>query len=207
MKIVKGVLVLIKAEKIGDNPLILEGETLQKVDVCVVSNKEESAMMWHLKLGRMLEQSLKILSERKLLPRFKSVNLPFCEHCVTGKEHQFKFSRSHTRSKCVLDFVLFDVWESLDISKGGAKYLVTFIDYYSRRCWVYQIKKTSDGFPVFKEFKSQVKLESGKRIKCLRIDNNRKYTDGEFLAFYMQKVFIDYSQWHTLLNKIEWWSE
>ena len=41
MKIVKGVFVLIKAEKIDDNLLILEGETLQEVDVCVASNEEE----------------------------------------------------------------------------------------------------------------------------------------------------------------------
>ena len=36
---------------------------------------------------------------------------------------------------------------------------------------------------MFKEYKAQVELESGKKIKCLRTDNGREYTDGEFLAF------------------------
>ena len=109
MKIVKGALVLIKAEKIGANLFMLKGETLQEADACVASNGEESTMMWHLKLGHMSEQGLKILSERKLLPGLKSVSLPFCEHCVTSKQHRLKFSRSIARSKCILDLIHSDV--------------------------------------------------------------------------------------------------
>ncbi|KAH9647728.1 hypothetical protein KPL70_025300 [Citrus sinensis] len=187
MKIVKGELVLMKAEKIGANLFMLKGETLQEVDAYVASNGEESTMMWHLKLGHMSEQGLKILSERKLLPGLKSVSLPFCEHCVTSKQHILKFSRSIARSKCILDLIHSDVWESPDISMGGAKYIVTFIDDYSRRCWVYPIKKKSDVFLVFKEYKARVELESEKMIKSLRTDNGGEYTDGEFLAFCKQE--------------------
>ncbi|KAH9722964.1 Integrase catalytic domain-containing protein [Citrus sinensis] len=79
------------------------------------------------------KQGLKILSERKLLPGLKSVSLPFCEHYVTSKQHRLKFSRSIVRSKCILDLIHSDVWESPNTSMGGAKYMVTFIDDYSRR--------------------------------------------------------------------------
>ncbi|KAH9689185.1 hypothetical protein KPL70_015411 [Citrus sinensis] len=141
MKIVKGAPVLMKAEKIGANLFMLKGETLLEADACVASNREESTMMWHLKLGHMSEQ----------------------------------------------DLIHSDVWESPDISMGGAKYMVTFIDDYSRRCWVYPIKKKSDVFLVFKEYKARVELESGKKIKCLRTDNGGEYTDGEFVAFCKQE--------------------
>ena len=130
---------------------------------------------------------MKILSERKLLPSLKSVSLPFCEHYVISKQYRLKFSRSIVRSKCIIDLVHSDVWESPDISIGGAKYMVTFIDDYSRRCWVYQIRKKSDVFPVFKEYKAQVELESNKRIKCLRTNNSGEYTDSEFLIFCKQE--------------------
>lgn len=189
MKIVRGALVVMKAEKLAANLFMLKGETLQEADACVASTSkgEESTMMWHLKLGHMSEQGLKILSGRKLLPGLKSVNLPFCEHCVTSKHHRLKFSSSTARSKCILDLIHSDVWESPDISLGGAKYFVSFIDDYSRRVWVYPIKKKSDVFPVFKEFKARVELESEKKIKCLRTDNGREYTDGEFLALCKQE--------------------
>ena len=71
MKIARGTLVLIKAEKISANMFILKREILQEVNACVASNREESIMMWHLNLGHMSEQGLKILSERKLLPGIK----------------------------------------------------------------------------------------------------------------------------------------
>ena len=60
---------------------------------------------------------------------------------------------------------------------------MSFIDDYSRRCWVYPIKKKVDVFSVFKAYKARVELESEKKIKCLKSDNGGEYTDGEFLAF------------------------
>ena len=62
------------------------------------------------------------------------MNLLFCEYCVTSKHNRLKFSRSDAKSKCILILVYFDVWESLDMSLGGAKYMVTFIDDYFKRC-------------------------------------------------------------------------
>ena len=80
-----------------------------------------------------------------------------------------------------------DIWESPDISIGGAKYIVTFIDDYSKRCWVHPIKKKSNVFPVFKEYKVRVELESGEKIKCLMIDNSEEYTDSKFFTFCKQE--------------------
>ena len=57
------------------------------------------------------------------------------------------------------------------MSLQGAKYFVSFNDDYSRRLWVYPIKKKSDVFPIFKDFKARVEVESRKRMKCLRTDN------------------------------------
>ena len=47
-----------------------------------------------------------------------------------------------------------------------------------------QLRKKSYVFPVFKQYKAYVELESWKMIKCLRTDNGGEYTDGEFLTFY-----------------------
>ncbi|PWA57616.1 Gag-Pol [Artemisia annua] len=60
------------------------------------------------------------------------------------------------------------------LSLGGANYFVSFIDDYSRRCWVYPIKKKSDVFEVFKVYKARVELDSGKKIKCLRTNNGER---------------------------------
>ena len=90
MKIVKGALVVMKAEKIAANLYMLKEETQQKGEVFITlaSSAEESTMMWHPKLGHMLEQGLKILAEQKLLLGLKKISLPFCEHCVIRKQHR-----------------------------------------------------------------------------------------------------------------------
>ncbi|KAE8722570.1 Peptidyl-prolyl cis-trans isomerase FKBP62 [Hibiscus syriacus] len=68
-----------------------------------------------------------------------------------------------------------------------AKYFVSFIDDYSRRCWVHPIKKKSDVFSTFKNFKARVELDSGNKIKCFRIDNGGEYTSEEFDDFCRKK--------------------
>ncbi|TXG58976.1 hypothetical protein EZV62_016805 [Acer yangbiense] len=97
LKIVRGVLVVMKAEKITSNLYMLKGETLQEADSCVVSSNhgEESTIIWHRKLGHISERGLKILSNQNLLPGLKSVNLPFCEHCVTIKGYRLWDPTAH----------------------------------------------------------------------------------------------------------------
>ncbi|XP_020258296.1 uncharacterized protein LOC109834676 [Asparagus officinalis] len=136
MKIVRGVLVVIKAEKITANLYMLKGETLQEVDSCVTSTSrgEEQTMIWHHKLGNMSERGLKILSDQKLFLGLNSIALPFCEHCLTSKQHRLKFNTSSSRSDAIMKPVHSDVWQAQVTSLGGAKYFVSFIDDYSRRC-------------------------------------------------------------------------
>ncbi|KAL3849434.1 hypothetical protein ACJIZ3_011316 [Penstemon smallii] len=73
------------------------------------------------------------------------------------------------------------------MSLGVARYYVSFIDDYSRRCWVYPNKKKSDVFFIFKTFKARVELESEKKIKCMRTDIGGEYTSNEFDNFCQQE--------------------
>ncbi|KAE8675530.1 Chromomethylase 1, putative isoform 4 [Hibiscus syriacus] len=135
-----------------------------------------STMLWHQKLGHMSEQGMKVLVEQKLLLGLIKVLLHLREHCITSKQHRLKFNTSNSRGKGVLELVHYDVWQAPVISLGGAKYFVSFIDDYSMRCWVYPIKKKSDVFSTFKNFKERVELDSGNKIKCFKTDNGGEYT-------------------------------
>ena len=143
IKIVKGALVVMKAEKIATNLYKLKGETLEEAQagVALEKTREESTMLWHKKLGHMSEQGLKILYEHGLLPGLTKVSLAFCEHCVTSKQHRLKFGTSDSRSATILELIHFDVWQAQVKSMGGAGYFVSFIEDYSGKCWVYPIKR------------------------------------------------------------------
>jgi hypothetical protein len=85
-----------------------------------------------------------------------------------------KFGTSTSTSECILDLIHSDVWQAPVVSLEGARYFVSFIDDFFRRCWVYPIRRKADVLAVFKTFKARVELESKKKIKCLRIDNGEE---------------------------------
>jgi hypothetical protein len=57
---------------------------------------------------------------------------------------------------------------------------VTFIDDYSRKVWVYLLKRKSYVFNTFKQFKYFVEKSIDRSIKCLRADNGGEFTSIEF---------------------------
>ncbi|KAE8718614.1 Detected protein of confused Function [Hibiscus syriacus] len=157
MKVFRGALMMMKGEKIAANLYMLKGETLLEAEASVPSCSLESVILWHQKLIHMSEQGMKVLVEQKLLPGLTKISLTLYEHCITIT------------------------------SLGGEKYFVSFIDDYSRRCSVYPIKKKSDAFSTFKNFKARVKLDSRNKIKCFRTDNGREYTSEDFDDFYRKE--------------------
>ena len=79
--------------------------------------------------------------------------MEFCEHCVFGKQKRLSFSTAVHRTKSTLDYIHSDLWgPSREPSKGnGSRYMLTFIDDFSRKVWVYFLKEKNQVFKVFKE--------------------------------------------------------
>ena len=69
------------------------------------------------------------------------------------------------------------------MSIGGAKYFLIFVDDRSRYTWVYFIRRKSDVFEYFKEFKTVVEKHTGKCIKILRSDQGGEYTSRAFNSY------------------------
>jgi hypothetical protein len=71
-------------------------------------------------------------------------------------------------------------------SLGKSLYFVSFIDYFSRNTWIYFLRKKSEVFDKFKEFKSLVENQIDKKIKVFRTKNGVEYCDNEFEEFCMK---------------------
>jgi Integrase core domain len=65
-------------------------------------------------------------------------------------------------------------------SFSGNEYFITFIDDYSRKCWVYFLEKKSEAFEIFKKFKVMVEKTMGKKIRSLRLDRGGEYLSNKF---------------------------
>ena len=56
-----------------------------------------------------------------------------------------------------------------------SRYFLSFIDEYSRYCWIYFLKQKSKVFETFKTLKALAKNTLGKNIKAPRSDNGVEY--------------------------------
>jgi hypothetical protein len=120
MKVYKGILLVMKAKKVG-NLFLLEGSTESDHATTVFENDNYFVQLWHQWLGHMSEQGLKVLIDHKLLPSLKSLKLDFCKHCIYGKQNRQKFKTRRHTSEGILDYIHSDVWgPSPTISYGGS---------------------------------------------------------------------------------------
>ena len=139
----------------------------------------------HSWLCHLSEHGMKVLQDRKLILLFENSSLELCVHCIMGKQHRVNFKRHESHGKLkALELVYSDVCGPMNVkSLGGASYFVTFIDDYSRKCWLYPLSSKDQVFETFKKFKALVEKESERFIKCLQTDNGGEFCSSAFDSF------------------------
>jgi len=63
---------------------------------------------------------------------------------------------------------------------NGNKYILTYIDDYSRMCWVYLLREKSQAYDVFKKFHLLITNETQLNIDTIRNDNGGEYISHVF---------------------------
>ena len=58
--------------------------------------------------------------------------------------------------------------------------MLTIIDDFSRKVWVFFLKKKSDVLATFKEWKIMIEKQTRKHVKCLHTNNDFKNCYDEF---------------------------
>ncbi|XP_062086297.1 uncharacterized mitochondrial protein AtMg00300-like [Humulus lupulus] len=131
---------------------ILQGDIV--IDSTAVSTQIiDKTEMWHKRLGHMSHKGLLELGKQGLLDSKDINDIKFCDTCVIGKSHRLKSSNSIHRTKSILDYIHSDLWGSPQVlfSLGKAHYLLSIIDDYSRKVWVYFLKTKDEAFGKFRE--------------------------------------------------------
>jgi len=152
----------------------------ESVFVTGESESNSKLDLWHRRLGHLHAGMIK-----QMLPdeKFDKSTID-CMSCIQGKLARAPFGRSESKTKDVFDLVHTDVCGPFDVSSvSGHRYFVTFIDDFSRFCFIYLIKLKSEVFEKFKEFSAMVSNVYGKRVKILRSDNGGEYCSLEFKEY------------------------
>jgi hypothetical protein len=100
---------------------------------------------------------------------------------VLGKHNLATFKTMKAwKSKTQFKLVHSDLCTMDRPSLMGAKYLLTFVDEFSRYTWVYLLKNEDYVFENFKKFRILAEKKCGQPIKCLRSENGREYVSETF---------------------------
>ena len=185
------------ADRVGDLYYVREIEQKKFQNVCEEPSVAESPLknseMWHRRFGHINAHDLR-KAERS--GAVSGLNLGKCDRkfeceiCQLVKMTKTTFPKRSERKTELLELIHSDLCGPMRVeSKAKVKYFMTFIDDYSRCCEVKFLKKKSEAFQAFKDYRTLVENQKEKKVKCLLSDNGTEYLNREFDE-YMKKYGI-----------------
>ena len=88
------------------------------------------------------------------------------------------------RELAPLELIHSDVCEmNRELTKGGKRYFITFIDDCTRFCYVYLLKTKDEALHYFKIYKAEVENQLEKKIKRIRSGHGGEYFSNEVSEF------------------------
>ena len=103
-----------------------------------------------------------------------------CETCIQTKLTRLQFPNVEKNYK-LLELVHFDMCTMNSVlSRGGNRYFITFIDDYSKFCYVYLMKYKSEAFLKKILYFAEVQNRFKTKIVHLRTNRGSEYLGREF---------------------------
>ena len=108
-----------------------------------------------------------MLASKKMVKGLPHIDHPdeVCESCVLSKHHRSNFAKEvNWKAKRPLELVHTDVCGPIKpMSTGQNRYFLTFTDDFSRKTWIYFLKRKSEVFNVLKILKQLWRSKLGIR--------------------------------------------
>jgi len=154
---------------------------------CFSMTRNGSEWLWHLRFGHLNFRDLSRLSQCTMVKDLPHIRVPetVCKECVECKQTRNSFQEVlPQKSAAKLDVIHSDVCGPMQVdTPGGSRYFVLFIDDWTRKAWIYLLKRKGEVLDVFKKFKNMVERQCGQKIKKLRSDGGGEYTSSEFRRY------------------------
>lgn len=146
--------------------------------------KADLATLWHHCLGHAHPDA--VIHHLKVHHKIHLSRTSFrpCDACTVGKLRQAPSTSPFHRSSRVLDVIHSDLIGPIHpATNSGYKYILTFIDDFTRYNHIYLLKNKSDVFVKFKQYKALIENQTGSKIVKLKTDRGGEYSSGEFIKF------------------------
>ena len=109
--------------------------------------------------------------------------LQMCEHYVLAKQVRMPVLKVQEGGRAVrlLEKVFSDIAGREDVhTPDGKLYTLNFIDDFSDKSWVYNLKRKNNTPKYFREWKALVEQETGHKVNIFCTNNGGEYSSNEF---------------------------
>ncbi len=151
-----------------------------------INEKDSSAYivdclsLWHSRLGHVNTKKMHFMVNLNLIPKYENDMNEKCKICMQTKITRLPFPKIE-KTTSLLHLVHSDVCDLHGTpTRGGSKYFATFIDDFSKYCYVYLLNSKDDVLNRFKTYKNEVENQCDTKIKCLRSDRGGEYHFPQF---------------------------
>ena len=104
--------------------------------------------------------------------------------CMCAIKATSQASQGSARNLAPLELIHSNLCEmNGELTKGGNRYFMTFIDDCTRFCYVYLLKSKYEALHYFKVYKAEVENQLERKIKHIRSDRGGEYFSNEFNLF------------------------
>ena len=118
-----------------------------------ISGQSTSSLaLWHSRHSHTSISRVKQLVSRGSLGSVSNKSF-HCMPCQYGKQTTLPFNNSVSHALSSFDLIHSDVWGSSPISTPrGSRYIVIFMDDFSRYTWIYLFKNCSELYQIYRDF-------------------------------------------------------
>ena len=175
-----------------------------KINPTKNTKKISDGMLWHMRIGHASIEYLRKLqkSQTELKDVKFDESIKECEICILAKMENLPFKEIRTRASKPLERIHTDIMGPLKPVSfpGENKYILTFIDDYSRFAKLYSLKNKSQAGECLEKYlqNSRNMLGENKKVCYIRADNAKEYVHGAFLeVMKSEKIDPDFSPVYT----------
>lgn len=180
---------------------ILE-DNLYRLDFIIKNNaisceSNLSLAIWHLRLAHISKSGLNKLIKSGFIKTNESTlkSHVFCNACYNGKLNEFPLKNSNTLATRPLELIHSDVFGPvIPASKNGMKYLISFVDDYTRFTITFFMKNKSQAFLKFRDYAIISRSFLNLKISKLKCDSESEYNSKRFHTFCSKNgIHIEYT--------------
>ena len=145
------------------------------------NDRDPNLDLWHQRFGHIGVQQLRGLKHvvsdlENPIPIPRGYNSDYCEPCIMAKQLRVINRQAPEKVDIPLGRVFTDIWGPYSIpTLFGERYIYTLTDQATRKSWVYLAKDRKGFGSIILSWKKEVELQSGYKLKVLRLDNAKEF--------------------------------